>query len=166
MKEERTPAPERRAAFAALVTEHSRAMYRAARSLLPGDADAEDAVGEAVLLAWQAFSNLRDERTARAWLVKITINWARSQLRRSGRVTCLEDLEGVAGEYHDPAPTLWDAVCRLPEEQRSVVTLFYYEDWTVAQIARQLHVPQGTVKSRLSRARERLRAMLGEEESP
>ena len=108
MKEERTPAPERRAAFAALVTEHSRAMYRTARSLLPGDADAEDAVGEAVLLAWQAFSNLRDERTARAWLVKITINCARSQL----------------------------------------------------------HVPQGTVKSRLSRARERLRAMLGEEESP
>lgn len=165
MKEQQTPAPERRSAFATLVTEHSRAMYRAARALLPCDADAEDAVGEAVLLAWQSFPRLRDPKAARAWLVKITINCARAQHRRTGRVTCLEDLEGVAGEYHDPAPTLWDAVCRLPEEQRSVVTLFYYEDWTVAQIARQLHVPQGTVKSRLSRAREKLRTMLGEEES-
>ena len=166
MKEQQIPAPERRQAFAALVTEYSRAMYRAARSLLPSDADAEDAVGEAVLLAWQAFPRLRDQSAARAWLVKITVTCARAQRRRAGRVTCLEDLEGVAGAYHDPAPTLWDAVCRLPEEQRSVVTLFYYEDWTVAQIARQLRVPQGTVKSRLSRAREKLRTMLGEEESP
>ena len=56
--------------FAALVTEHSRSMYRAARALLPGDADAQDAVGEAVLLAWQSFEDLRKPEAARGWLFR------------------------------------------------------------------------------------------------
>ena len=53
---------------------------------------------------------------------------------------------------------------RLPEDQRLAVTLYYYEDMPVAQIARTLGIPQGTVKSRLSRGRERLRQLLREEE--
>lgn len=53
----------------------------------------------------------------------------------------------------------------LPEDQRLVIMLYYYEDLPVAEIAKTLSVPQGTVKSRLSRGRERLRALLREEEA-
>ena len=56
--------------FAAAVTEHSHGMFRAARSILDSDADAEDAVGQAVLLAWENRSRLREADAARAWLVK------------------------------------------------------------------------------------------------
>lgn len=150
--------------FAAAVTKHSRSMFRAARAVLDCDADAEDAVGEAVLSAWQSCNKLRDPAAVKAWLVKIAVNCAYQQRRKSGRVTYLEDLDETtvvteSRRYDD----LWEAVCALPRERRAVVTLFYYEDMTVEQIAKCLDVPEGTVKSRLSRARKQLKEMLSEE---
>ena len=153
--------------FAEAVSAYGPAMFRAARALLDSDADAEDAVGEAVLRAWQAYGGLRRPASLRPWLIKITVNCAYEHRRRCGRVIPVDDLEGVAGAAEDrPCEGLWDAVCALPPEGRAVVTLFYYEDMTVAQIARALNVPAGTVKSRLSRARDRLRALLSEEGEP
>ena len=164
MKEQQTTARERRLASAALVTEHSRAMYRAARSLLPSDADAEDAVSEALLRAWQAFGRLKSEEALKGWLLKITVNCAREQRRKGARVTYTDDLEPLAGSVEDRQyDGLWDAVLALPEDQRTAVVLFYYEDMTLSQIAAVLGVAQGTVKSRLCRARGRLREMLKEE---
>ena len=153
-----------REGFTQAVTEHSRAMFRAARAILDCDADAEDAVGQAVLLAWQSRGKLREEGAARAWLVKIAVNCARRLRQKNGRMLYFDDLEQIAGsgtdrQYHE----LWEAVLALPPESRAVVVLFYYEDLTVEQIAKTLKIPQGTVKSRLSRAREKLRTMLCEE---
>lgn len=151
--------------FAALIQEHGRSMYRSARALLPGDAQAQDAVGEAVLLAWQSFGKLRELQAAKGWLLKITVNCAYAQLRRDRRLVELEAAERVAAPEGEELPqTLWQAVLRLPEEQRLAVTLYYYEDMPVAHIARTLGIPQGTVKSRLSRGRERLRQLLSEED--
>ena len=137
--------------FAAAVTAHRHAMYRAARALLDSDADAEDAVSEATLRAWQAFGRLREERAFKGWLIKITVNCAYEHLRKGARVTYTDDLG------------LWDAVCRLPEDHRIATVLFYYEDMTTAEIAKTLGVREGTVRSRLSRARNRLRMLLKEE---
>ena len=153
-----------RETFTRAVRESGRSMFRAARSILDCDADAEDAVGEAVLRAWQSYGTLRKTDAARAWLVKIAVNCAYDQRRRSAKITYLDDLEPVAGAAEDPEPSdLWDAVLRLPEDHRVVVTLFYYEDMTVEQIAQTLDVAQGTVKSRLSRARKNLKELLREE---
>lgn len=153
-----------RARFAAAVTTHRRAMYRAARALLPSDADAEDAVSEAILRAWQAFGRLRDEQSLKGWLIKITVNCAYEHHRRGARVTYTDDLEPLAGSVEDRHDfALWDAVCALPEEYRVATVLFYYEDMTTAEIARTLGIREGTVRSRLSRARSRLRTLLEEE---
>ena len=150
--------------FAAAVTEHRRAMYRAARALLSSDADAEDAVSEAVLRAWQAFGRLRDEQSLKGWLIKITVNCAYEHRRKSARVTYTDDLEPLAGGAEDRHDfTLWDAVCRLPADYRVATVLYYYEDMTTAEIAKALGVREGTVRSRLSRARSRLRTLLEEE---
>ena len=109
---------------------------------------------------------LREEDAARAWLVKITVNCARQQCRHRGKVLYLSELEPLAGGREDPRPhELWDAVLSLPPEQRTAVVLFYYEDLSLREIARTLRVPEGTVKSRLSRGRERLRTLLSEEAS-
>ena len=97
--------------------------------------------------------------------MKITVNCAYAQLRRDRRLVELEAAERVAAPEGEELPqTLWQAVLRLPEEQRLAVTLYYYEDMPVAHIARTLGIPQGTVKSRLSRGRERLRQLLSEED--
>lgn len=152
--------------FAALVREHSHSMFRAARAVLDCDADAEDAVSEAVLLAWQAFSSLKNQMAARYWLLKITVNCAYGQRRKQRRIVYMDDLSQTAGSVSSPESSgLWEAVLRLPEEQRLAVMLYYYEDLPVAEIAKTLGVPQGTIKSRLSRGRERLRALLREEEA-
>lgn len=153
--------------FVQLVEAHSRSMFRAARAVLDCDADAEDAVGEAVLLAWQKLETLKRPEAVRSWLLKITVRCAYSQRRKQGRVVYLDDLEQVAGTV--PAlelegTDLWSTLRQLPEEQRLVLTLYYYEDLTVAEAARVLGVPQGTIKSRLSRGRERLRQILCEED--
>ena len=141
--------------FAAAVTEHSHGMFRAARSILDSDADAEDAVGEAVLRAWQSWDRLRARGAVRAWLLKIAVNCAYEQRRRDSRVIYTDELEPLAGGAEAALPGgLWDAVLHLPEEQRAAVTLYYYEDLPVAEIARVLGVAQGTVKSRLGRARQ------------
>ena len=152
--------------FAALIREHSHSMFRAARAILDCDADAEDAVGEAVLLAWQALPKLKNQDAARRWLLKITVNCAYGQRRSQQRVVYMDDLRHAAGSAPLPEPSgLWDAVLRLPEDQRLAVMFYYYEDMPVAEIAKTLGVAQGTVKSRLSRGRERLRALLREEEA-
>ena len=151
--------------FAAAVTENSRAMFRAARSVLDCGADAEDAVGQAVLQAWQSRDRLRDKSAVRPWLVKIAVNCAYAQRRKRGKVVYLEDLPQEPAAPEPPQETgLWEAVCALPPERRVVVTLFYYEGLTVEQIAKCLGVPRGTVKSRLSRARKQLKEMLRDEE--
>lgn len=150
--------------FAAAVTAHRRAMYRAARALLSCDADAEDAVSEATLRAWQAFGRLRDEKALKGWLIKITVNCAHEHHRKTARLSYTDDLEPLAGGAEDRNDfTLWDAVCALPEDYRVATVLFYYEDMTTAEIANALGVREGTVRSRLSRARNRLRTLLEEE---
>lgn len=150
--------------FAAAVTAHRHAMYCAARVLLDSDADAEDAVSEATLRAWQAFGRLRDEKSLKGWLIKITVNCAYEHHRRGARVTYTDDLEPLAGGAEDRHDfTLWDAVCRLPADYRVATVLYYYEDMTTAEIAKALGVREGTVRSRLSRARSRLRTRLEEE---
>ena len=85
------------------VQTYSRDMYRAARALTPCDADAQDAVGQAVLLAWQSLDRLRDPEALRAWLVKISVNCARQLNRRSRREVYLEDLPPQAAARED-----WD----------------------------------------------------------
>ena len=150
--------------FAAAVTAHRHAMYRAARVLLDSDADAEDAVSEATLRAWQAFGRLRDEKSLKGWLIKITVNCAYEHHRRGARVTYTDDLEPLAGGAEDRHDfTLWDPVSRLPEPPGFGPVLSYYEVTTPAEIAKALGVREGTVRSRLSRARSRLRTLLEEE---
>ena len=151
--------------FTAAVTANGRSMFRAARSVLDSDADAEDAVGQAVLQAWQSLDKLRDKGAVRPWLIKITVNCAYALRRKQAKLISLEDAKVEPSAVDPPRwDGLWDAVRALPLERRTAVVLFYYEDMSVEQIAKCLGVPVGTVKSRLSRARKQLKEMLQEQE--
>ncbi len=105
--------------FADAVTRHSRRMYRAARSVLDSGADAEDAVSQAILQAWQSLDKLRDREAVGPWLVRIAVNCAYALRRRQGRVV---PLDGLAQEPAAPEPVrydgLWEAVSALPPERR------------------------------------------------
>lgn len=147
--------------FVQLIRDNARAMFRAARSILDSDAQAEDAVSEAILTAWQKLDTLKNPAAARTWLVRMAVNRAFDERRRTARFTSTEELlELPAPEW---AQSPWEAVCALPAERRAVVVLHYYEGMKLKEIARTLGISAGTVKSRLSRARGDLRELLKED---
>lgn len=148
--------------FVELIRANSHAMFRAARSVLDSDAQAEDAVSEAVLTAWQKLGTLKDPGAARSWLVRLAVNRAYDERRRASRFTSTEELPELSEPERPCSP--WDAVCALAPERRAVVVLHYYEGMKIREIARILKLSPGTVKSRLARARQDLREILKEEE--
>ena len=151
--------------FCRLLREHRRALFRVARSILRNDADAEDAVSEATVKAYANFGRLRQPESFKPWIMKILVNEAYAIAKK--RMYC-EPLENVPedGDWTVPSPeealALWTAVLRLPAEFRCVTVLFYYDDMSIKEISKVLKLPTGTVNSRLSRAREKLRGILTE----
>lgn len=152
--------------FTALVMEHQAALYRTARSLLSNPQDAEDAVQQAICAAFAHREQLREPEKFKAWLLRILVNTCYEQLRRQRRtveLSAVEDTLTAPGQDPTESISLWQAVLALPEPMRYVVTLFYYEDCTIAQTAQILNLSQGAVKTRLSRARDQLRKILTED---
>ena len=149
--------------FVAQVTELQETLYRTARSILRNEQDAQDAVQEAVTQAFARLHTLRDPAKFKPWLLRILVNTCYDACRRRRSTVYLEAVEETLAAPQSDCEermSLWSAVMRLPEEQKAVVTLFYYEDLPIRAISEVLGVTQGTVKSRLSRARGRLRQML------
>ena len=149
--------------FTGQVIQHQTALFRTARAILSSDADAEDAVQEAILSAYTRLDTLRDPEKFKPWLLRILVNQCRTLRRRERPTVDLwEVAEVLPAEGRDTAETLTlrQAVEQLSPELRAVITLFYYEDFTVRQIARTLSLSETAVKTRLSRGRERLRRMM------
>ena len=168
-----------RQTFEALVLPHLDAAYNLARWLLRDVAAAEDAVQEASLRAFRYIDSLRGD-DARAWLLGIVRNTCFTVLerRRSGpEIVEFDEAEFDAAlgpaerSSSDPAAlleqrrlrTLIDAAIRaLSPALREVIVLREFEDLDYAQIAQIVAVPVGTVMSRLSRAREKMRSVLSQ----
>ncbi|ORB28733.1 sigma-70 family RNA polymerase sigma factor [Mycolicibacterium parafortuitum] len=155
-----------------LYDEHATALWRYALRLTGDRARAEDVVQETLLRAWRHPSVIADvERPARAWLFTVARNMIIDE-RRSARFrheTDVPDPGSVADSASpDEVDTALDrillsaALRQLSEEHRAVVRRAYYQGWTTGQIAADLQIPEGTVKSRLHYAVRALRLGLEE----
>jgi len=158
---------------------HMDAAYNLARWLLRNEHDAEDAVQEAFVRAFQSFARFRGG-DGRAWLLTIVRNLCYTRLRRQiGKEPAEpfdEALHGATNEAADSAERLrreaqgeqlQAALEKLPEEFREVLVLHELEELSYKEIATVIGVPVGTVMSRLSRARQRLqRTLTAGKESP
>ena len=118
---------------------------------------AADATDEAMARAYQHWRSVSGYNNPEGWAYRVGLNWARSRMRRTKREVRGFRMDDRAGEEFVPAdPTLAAALAQLPVQQRAVVVLRFYFDWSTEQVAKALGVPNGTVKSRLARALERL----------
>ena len=126
--------------------------------LLRNNADCEDAMSSAVLRAYEKRSGLKNAASFRAWFLRILKNEAYNILRRRSRIVPLERLETTAAAQA-PDPVLAEALLKLPEQQRIAVVL-QARGYSLAEIAHILRIPEGTVKSRLFRAKASLRSEL------
>ena len=141
-----------------LVNENENRLYRAALAILGDGHEAEDAVQDA-FVKYLEKAPARLENPA-AWLMRVLVNGCKSRLRRAGRRE-LPLLETIPAPEPEERPVL-NAVLALPPMDRAVIHLFYYEDYSVAQIAEILHTRAGTVKSQLNRGRQLLKTKLME----
>lgn len=122
---------------------------------------AADATDEAMARAYQRWRSVRSHHNPEGWVYRVGLNWARSRMRRTKREVRgfrLEDRPAPDTTPDDPAISA--AIEALPLQQRAVVVLRFYFDWSTDQVAKALGVPSGTVKSRLSRALERLESQV------
>ena len=142
--------------------------YRLAAVVLRDEAEAQDAVHDAVMSAWRKFASLRDVDRFDAWFGRIVLNLCRDRLRARGRSRIRELALGGLMETRrrdDMArvaerDAIGQAFGKLDPDLQLVVALRYYRDLPLERIAELLSIPLGTVKSRLNRGMERLRAEL------
>ncbi len=144
--------------FETLLEQNRLGVERWVKFHMPGP-DAEDVLQETYLAAYQAFPRLQDKAAFRPWLLSIARNkwrdWYRKEARR--REMPVEELpDAVAPETIETA--VEETLDRLSDRDARMLRLFYLEQLPQKEIARQLSIPQGTVKSRLNAARERFRA--------
>ncbi|MHC4481172.1 MAG: RNA polymerase sigma factor, partial [Planctomycetota bacterium] len=156
-------------AFAELVERYRDAAYGAALHVLADPSAAAEVAQDAFFRAYRCLDQLRDPGRFSAWLCRIARNLARNRLAQRRRMPALASLEDVP-EPVNPDPSaprsaqeaevvglIRQLMQRLPDEQRLTFTLFYVDGYSHRDLSQMLGVPVGTVKSRLSNARSRLR---------
>ncbi|MFQ5968623.1 MAG: RNA polymerase sigma factor [Acidimicrobiia bacterium] len=166
-------------AFESLVRIHQQAAHRLAYVITGSAPEAADTTQEALVKAYSSLDRFREGAPFRPWLLRIVANEAknrrRSQSRRSRREMTLREHRGSGDAAPSPESAvlaseerelLLGAVNRLPEKLRVVVACSYFLGLSEAEAATVLSIPQGTVKSRLSRALSRLRRDVGLAEPP
>jgi len=157
------------AEFERLLVESSTLAFRVAFGVLRQREDAEDVAQEAFIRAHRSFRRLRDRTRFRAWLVRLTWRLAIDRQRTNRRRAKRDDEHGrltptIASS--DPAIVnertnhVWRAIDALPEKLRLPIVLAGIEGHDIDEVARLLRLPQGTVKSRLFHARERMKESL------
>jgi len=155
--------------FEARLAESSRLAFRIAYGVLRHREDAEDVAQEALTKAYRNFPRLRERDRFRAWLVRIAwrlaIDHQRSRKRRTNWEVVpvpSENVETAADilAARERSTRLWNAIEALPEKLRIVTVLAGIEEHDISEVALLLDLPEGTVKSRLFLARQRLKELL------
>jgi RNA polymerase sigma factor (sigma-70 family) len=159
-------------AYESLVRGYQDIAIRTAYAVAP-DGDADDACQEAFVKAWRALPRFRPGAPFRPWLLRIVANEARNRRRSAGRRAGLAlraASDRPAGDTvpspeatvidHESRSALLAAVNAMREDDRMIIGARYFLDLSEAETAEVLGLPRGTVKSRLSRALERLRASI------
>lgn len=160
--------------FAKLVIESTDSLYRISKSILKNDSDCNDAVSEAITIAFQKLHTLKNDNYAKTWLTRILINECYRQQKYHNRIQLISSKDESVIDYLEKKHStshpilenyydLYEAMSFLNDKQRLVITLFYYEGYSIKEISQLMKVSQGTVKSRLSIARQKLKQYLEEE---
>jgi RNA polymerase sigma-70 factor (ECF subfamily) len=161
-------------AFAELIDRRKHDLYRTAWAILRNDADAFDATQDACLSAWRELRSLRDPDRFDAWLTRSLVNRCRTMLRSRRRTSVREisldpdsdrgpSSDGGLGPAFADIDSIRRAFARLSPDDRAYLALHYGDELPIAEIARLVSAPSGTVKWRLSRARAALERHLARE---
>ena len=145
-------------AFLELMEKNSLAMYKVARGILNNDEDASDAVQETILICFEKIHTLKNPRYFKTWMIRILINECNKIHRHYSNFSRTEELPEIPGQDMSIAEFEFkEMLGRLDESYRLIVLLYYVEGFSVRDIAGILNMNTNTVKTRLARARIRLK---------
>ena len=172
-------------AFQLLMRRHNRPLFRAARSIVKDDADAEDVLQDAYLLAYRNMDKFRGDASLATWLTRIVVNEAIARMRKSKRRADIIRIDGSGDSETETADTdmndaqaeqperaamraearrmLEQKIDQLPDAFRTVFVLRALEEMSVEETATCLAIPEATVRTRFFRARSMLRESLSQE---
>jgi len=156
-----------------LIEQHGRRLYGLCRTLYTNPSDADDLYQETWLKVCAKFEYYNSLCAFEGWLTLICVNTYRDNLRKKSRSLIFDHfvsqeskdavMENVAIVEKADFSDLHDAVQHLPEKLRMTIILYYFKDLDINQTAHALHIPPGTVKSRLSKAKKLLKEMIQNE---
>ena len=143
----------------AVIRTYENTLYRAALATLGDPHEAEDVVQEAFLRLWEKAPEFESPAHERAWLLKVAVNGCKSRLRSPWHRRTAPLLDSYPAADPEEQAVL-EVIQSLPPKDRTVLHLYYYEGYQTAEIAAMTGWREGTVRSRLTRARDRLRQLL------
>ena len=150
-----------------IIMDNMQAMYRIAFSILKNEDEIYDAISNTTVIVFEKISSLRKEEFFKTWLTRILINECYKIYNQNKKIIYLENcnsevLGNLSFTDKDRLGEIdtQNLIKSLGKDLRETVTLYYLEDFSVKEIAEILEIPEGTVKSRLSRARKELEKIL------
>ncbi len=133
-------------------------LYRVAYGILKNQEDASDAISNATLKAYEKIETLRQLEFFKTWITRILINECNIIIKQKQKVTYIENyIENQNNTYannNEEKIDVQQAINKLEKELKQIVILYYFDDLSIEEISNILEIPKGTVKSRLSRARQ------------
>ena len=154
--------------FIDLINSNRLKMYKTAIAILKNEDDANDAIQDALYSAYKNYENLKDKNLFTTWIIRILINKCYDIINKNKRIIYMDDniTENTAGKvdtYEIESSLEW-VLNKIDKDLKEIVVLYYYDELSVTEIADMLQIPKGTVKSRLSRARNQIGNILEKEE--
>ena len=145
-------------AFVSLIESYKTSLYRAAKAILKNDEDVADAMQDTVLEAWKSIKSLQKPEYFKTWLTRILIYKCYTILRRQKTIAPTEFVPELGEETNnDDTIDIAQAMQKLAENDRLILTLFYMDDLSTKQIAQMLSLSEAAVRTRLSRSRDRFK---------
>ena len=150
--------------FEVLINENRLSLYRVAIGILKNEEDADDAIQQTIINTYYGMKNLIKDEYFKTWLIKILINECNKIRSCKSKLIPMEEVRNTSEVYEDSYldNEVLTVVKSLAEDMRVVILLYYYEDFSIKTISKILNIAEGTVKSRLSRSREKLDELLKE----
>ena len=148
-----------------IVETYSDMLLRIALNRMNSIAAAEDVVQSTFERLLRRDPRFESREHEKAWLIKTAIRICIDEARRASKRASVPLNEEIASAYSEESYELLDTVRQLPEKDRDAVYLYYYEEFTMKEIAGILGEREGTTRSRISRARKKLRAIMEGEDN-
>lgn len=148
-------------AFSTLIKYYEPDLYRVAIAITKNEDDALDCIQETILQVYTSIKNLKNDQYFKTWLIKILINKCNKLIQKNRKILEFKksDLQNTQ-ETNEINIEIKESIDTLDEELKILVILYYYQDMSIKDISDSLEIPEGTVKSRLSRARSKLKEIL------